>query len=53
MCKVRSINNFLATSNGLLQFTMLLVIAAIVHGLVLRFVFAFLSVIHTVSILCV
>lgn len=39
MFKVRSINNFLATSNGLLQFTMLLVIAAIVHGLVLRFVF--------------
>jgi hypothetical protein len=39
MFKVRSINNLLATSNTVLQFTMLLVIAAIVHGLVLRFVF--------------
>lgn len=39
MLKVRSINNLLATSSSLLQFTMLFVIAAIVHGLVLRFIF--------------
>jgi len=39
MLKVRNINNLLVTSSRLSQFIMLLVIAVIVHGLVLRFVF--------------
>ncbi|MBI3883561.1 MAG: hypothetical protein HY305_04920, partial [Sphingobacteriales bacterium] len=39
MFKVRSIDNLLASSNKVLQFTILFVVAVVVHGLVLRFVF--------------